>query len=690
MLSPPERFRPTRADWLQAGAVAVVLFALYAATSPRTVSLEDDGLFILSSYFLGVEHPPGYPLYTLIGHLFSKLPFGSVAYRVHLASAFFGALSGSATWLVARRLIPGRLPAYLAAFALGFSPVFWSQAIIAKGTYTLNTFFVLVLVYLGLRACPPNSPPDPRDRVVLPLMALLFGLSLSNHWPLMFLVAPAFAILLWPRRVEIVTRLPLLAWLVVIGLLPYAWMVYLSTTPLPISFDGPLGSFADFWFFVTRAGYKGVDVSQSANWLDKVKFFRFLGEQLLIQFAVLGTVLAGVGAAKLRRTLGDRVAAFLVVAFLGPSVVLLLLLSFDYDSASAHVFHVYPLPAYAVGALWLGLGFAWLRQRYSLGTAPALGAVAGLLAMILFVGSRTNMLQNFDWAERYAHAVLRSLPQNAVVFVGGEFNLATIAYFHMIEGERPDITLYQWRGLVLGNRLFPPISTTEKEVQRTLREFIDKHNEPIAMTTMYYGGYGRRDRWLYNLVDKSTRDKNHVTVDIPPDLVRFFEDSVLHVHDPNAWIAIHQDDLRRRYAALLGRDLGHGKPLDPRTQRDVAALTEDFYGVLGLAEGMLENEQGYSVGEVDALLSRAGKLMPPDVPKEYVSRFFRIRAILRLDVGDKRGAIDDFKTAISVWTTPDNQAVAALEDLYRDAGDEQALKALQEQMERLKRSSRGQ
>ena len=120
--TPPERFRPARADWMQAGMVAVVLFALYAATSPRTVLLEDDGLFILSSYFLGVEHPPGYPLYTLIGHLFSKLPFGSVAYRVHLASAFFGALAGSAVWLVARRLIPGRLPAYLTAFGLGFSP----------------------------------------------------------------------------------------------------------------------------------------------------------------------------------------------------------------------------------------------------------------------------------------------------------------------------------------------------------------------------------------------------------------------------------------------------------------------------------------------------------------------------------------------------------------------------------------
>ena len=86
--------------------MAAALFALYALTAPRTVALEDDGLFVLSSYFLGIEHPPGFPLFTLIGHLFTHLPFGSVAYRVHLASAFFGALSCGLLWLCARSLAP--------------------------------------------------------------------------------------------------------------------------------------------------------------------------------------------------------------------------------------------------------------------------------------------------------------------------------------------------------------------------------------------------------------------------------------------------------------------------------------------------------------------------------------------------------------------------------------------------------
>ncbi len=682
-LTPPERFHPARADWMQAGLVALVLLALYALTSPRTVALEDDGLFILSSYFLGIEHPPGYPLFTLIAHLFSKLPFGEVAYRVHLTSAFFGALTGATAWLCARKLIPGRLPAYLAALGLGFSPVFWSQAIIAE-VYTFNTFFFLVLVYLGLRACPPGGEPDPTDRRVLPLMAFIFGLSLSNHWPLMLLVAPAFLILLWPRRIELIRRLPLLLVLFTLGLLPYVWLVYLSLVPLPISFYGPLQTYAEIWYFITRAGYRHVDISAASNWLDRIEFFRYFGLEALAQFAVLGTLIAGVGVWFQRRILGDRISAFLVAAFLGPSAVLLLLLGFDYDSMSKHVFQVYPLPAYAVLALWMGLGFAWLRRRFAIGAAPAAAACAVLLGIILFVGSRSNLRENYDWGAKYAHAVMRALPPNAILFVSGDLDLGPIGYFHMIQGQRPDITLYQWKGLVLGNRLFHPLRTNEKGVQQKLREFIENAHDPVELSMIAFGSYAQRDHWLFSEVDKSSHDPKKVTVEIPEEMRKFFEQSILHTHDSNAWIAFHQDELRRRYAELLGRSLRRSQPLDARTKSDLQALTQDYFGALGLAQGMLLNPHGYTPGEVVALLGQAQKLTPPDVPKAYLSKYFAIRGILRANLNDRRGAIEDLETALSVWPSPKNLAVRSLEEIYQDAGDERALRDLRERVKRLK------
>src|SRR5437868_7256718 len=196
----------------------------------------------------------------------------------------FGALTCAAAWLCARSLIEGRLPAYLAAFALGVSPVFWSQAIIAE-VYTLNTFFFAVLVFTGLQA----------SARLLPWMALVFGLSLSNHYPLMLLVAPAFIILLWPLRREFFQRFGALAWLVILGLVPYVWMVRRSWMALPISFNGPLESIQEIVFFLSRAGYADVDHSVSASWLDHVRFFEFFCRELLRQFAVIGTLVAAAG-----------------------------------------------------------------------------------------------------------------------------------------------------------------------------------------------------------------------------------------------------------------------------------------------------------------------------------------------------------------------------------------------------------
>ena len=687
---PAEPFRPKRADWLQAAAVALALFAVYAATAPRTVALEDDGLFILSSYFLGIEHPPGYPLFIWIGHLFTYLPFGSVAYRVHLASALFGALTGGAAWLCARALIGGRLPAYLAAFALGVSPVFWSQAIIAE-VYTLNTFFFLVLVFMGLQACPPSTlaPANPGASRWLPWMALVFGLSLSNHYPLMLLVAPAFVILLWPLRRELLSRFGTLSWLVIVGVLPYAWMVRRSWQPLPISFNGPLETIQEILFFVGRKGYAGVDHSVSAGWLDRVRFFEFFGGELLRQFAVVGTLLAVAGFVVQWRILGQRVAAFLSVAFLMPSAVLLLLLGFDYDSFRAHVFHVYPLPAYAVCALWTGLGFAWAVERYARRPSHAAVAEAALLALIFAFGARINLLATDDWGARYAQAVLKALPKNAVVIVTGDPDLAPIAYFHMIENWRPDITMYEPKSMILGNRLFHPLRTDEETGKRIMDEMIDGQSAPVVFTLDTYPRYAQRDHWLYVEVDKSSTDPQRVTVDIPEEAVRFFEESILGVDDTSAWVAFIQGELRRHYAMLLARSLPRGQTLDERTRRHLDLLGKNFYGALGIAEGLMANKAGYSAGVVGGFLDRARDAMPSDVPKEHLSRFFYIRGILRINLRDGPGATRDLETAVSVSPSPSNPAFKALGDHYRETGDEAAAAAVEERVKQLKRRRGG-
>jgi len=154
-------------EWVGDSVLALGLFAaslaLYVQTlAPSVAALFDDSLeFPLVSYRLGIAHPTGYPLYTLLGKLFSLAPWHNVAWRVNLLSAVAGALAVALVYLVARQLAARRMPALLGAVALAVSPVFWSQAVIAE-VYTLTAAFVALLLWLALRwARRPLLPVEP-------------------------------------------------------------------------------------------------------------------------------------------------------------------------------------------------------------------------------------------------------------------------------------------------------------------------------------------------------------------------------------------------------------------------------------------------------------------------------------------------------------------------------------------------
>src|SRR5690242_21909472 len=88
-----------------AGLVFLVSLVVYCLTLAPTVTLVDSGELIVAARFLGVAHPPGFPLYLIFAHLFSLLPIGSIAVRINLASATFGAFACGMLTLVAVELI---------------------------------------------------------------------------------------------------------------------------------------------------------------------------------------------------------------------------------------------------------------------------------------------------------------------------------------------------------------------------------------------------------------------------------------------------------------------------------------------------------------------------------------------------------------------------------------------------------
>jgi hypothetical protein len=133
------------------GLTALILYSVTAA--PSLVALYDDSLeFQLVGPTFGIAHPTGYPLYTLLGGLWSRVifPFGNWAWRMNLFSVVAGAAAIAVLFLLARRLAAGSPSSgTAAALAFALSPLWWSQTTVAE-VYALHGLFVAVILWVAM------------------------------------------------------------------------------------------------------------------------------------------------------------------------------------------------------------------------------------------------------------------------------------------------------------------------------------------------------------------------------------------------------------------------------------------------------------------------------------------------------------------------------------------------------------
>ena len=178
--------------WLGASVAAPLV--LFVATICPTVAFGDSGELIAAAAGLGVAHPPGYPLYTLLAWLALQIPLGQPALSVNLLSALFGALTcGAVAWFI-RRATGSAVAAVSAALALAVSSTFWQVSTVAE-VYTLHLFFMIAMLSAA-QAIGDTSGKARRTALLLAAAAL--GLGLAHH-PTIVLAVPAALVLLLRR-----------------------------------------------------------------------------------------------------------------------------------------------------------------------------------------------------------------------------------------------------------------------------------------------------------------------------------------------------------------------------------------------------------------------------------------------------------------------------------------------------------
>lgn len=240
-------------------AVAFAALLAYSLTLSPTVAWvnqgEDSGDLLVAAATLGIPHPTGYPLFTLLGRLASLVPLGGLAFRINLIAALAGAVG---VYFLARLVLElaseaGGVAALLgagsAALTYATSRGAWSQSVLSE-VYTLNVAFLGAVLFCIARA---ERRQDPR---FLALAAYLTGLGLTNHL-LLLAAVPALVVAAVRFRLRRAIGTPGIVLLPLLTLWGWSLIAYL---PIRAS-QGPEFSWGvpatprQLWWVLTGAQY---------------------------------------------------------------------------------------------------------------------------------------------------------------------------------------------------------------------------------------------------------------------------------------------------------------------------------------------------------------------------------------------------------------------------------------------------
>ena len=433
---------------------ALVTLAVYLATLAPSVVGGDAGELVTGTACGGVLHPPGYPLYTLLGKLFLLVPWGEAALRMNLFSLVCGVAAAVMLQRAAARWSGSPWAGVLAASCFAFSPIVWEHSVGAE-VFSLHHVFVAALLWIAV------AYAQTRECRWVWIGAGVAALGMSHHHTLVFFAAPmaVWPLVREPRYWWKPGRIAALAGIGLSGMLPYLWLPVASANAAPVSW-GDCTTWAGFWNHFTRADYGTLqlasgEVASSGGWSARMAdWFLFQGNSLLwIGWPlVLGGLVVSMKQPKWKplaigsfATVAVYVLVFNHLANLSPA-----------DPLIRSVLVRFWTAPHLVVCAWLGVGWAaWTAKRKRLAMIGALVLSAVPVALNFSHANRRGVMEFSD----YGAAWLDPLPPNAVLLARGDLIVNTIHYRQVCTGLRKDVLVldlermtYEWQTAVMKKR----------------------------------------------------------------------------------------------------------------------------------------------------------------------------------------------------------------------------------------------
>ena len=394
----------------------VAVCAVYLSTVNPSLGSGDSAEFVTSAATWGIPHSPGYPLYTFLGHLCSRVLPGPLPFRVNALSALLGAAAGAVLLLAALRAGLSGKVALAAASCLCFAPLTWRCCAIAD-IWALNSLFGALLILLVYGEALGEV------RTFAAGLGLVLGLGAAHHLGLL-LAGPAVAYYAWKRgRFRGAGRS---VWGLLAGafavsfFLSYA-LIWFRLRQNPVYVVGAVRTFAGESSF-----------SLKLVWHELGFYFMTVQRQL----TWFGLGLAAFGL--LRLFLKDRERAVFLGLWIAATGPLALRLA------------GYPILAEGDGVYWRGLEapfcilslLAWvlalaagLEGLFSR-VRPAFAWGGAALLAAAFLGLRWSGAdqRGHDYWYGYGRDVLASSADDGVVFLGSDDALFVMDYLRLLDG----------------------------------------------------------------------------------------------------------------------------------------------------------------------------------------------------------------------------------------------------------------
>lgn len=483
--------------------VSVCSFIFYVYTSYSGIpAYRDSGDLAVAAYTYGIAHPTGYPLYVIIGKLFTFfIPMGNVAYRLNIMSAVFSGLTVGLVFLILQKIeVHILLSTGLALLFAVLPPVVSLSHVVEM--YALNTFLVALSIYF----LPVCFIPEAEINTLIFTRKILcsifiIGLAVTNHQTAV-LVLPGILLYTWIIQrqfklygVKKLIKLCLIA--IVLFCLGFTVNTYLPlrATGEPVSAWGNPQSIDGIIRILTRGDYGGMKLHPEQSTLDfspmalmrhTIKYVEYLVSHFSPVITLIGIIGFVTGFM-------EPFVIGITTSFLVSGIGFVILSNLPYtDPATYSILEPHLILGHMFFIILIGYGVkfivalkpGWYTSKiiYPAGTILAVCAIAAQLIL-----SWDNFYRRTDYyAVDYVKNMFASLPPGSVVFNPDDTTAFVTSYTQHCTKIRRDVPVFayyrtRWGYELLRKRypsLFPAdtvISSSGEAVDIMLKHNYGKH-----------------------------------------------------------------------------------------------------------------------------------------------------------------------------------------------------------------------